>query len=121
MNSLARAVLGAVLVVVAGCSAWIDRPEAPTTTCAEWLVLAASSRTDLATAMIDSEDILESVRKAQRREPGTAEALLIQDVVQSVTKNCEVMGQPGQLVVAITMELYGGDRTYDGKPGASAP
>lgn len=121
MNSLARVVLGAILVVVAGCSAWFDRPEAARTTCAEWLALPAGSQTDLATTMIDSEDILESVRKAQRQEPGTPKASLIQDVVQSVTKNCEVMGEPDQLVVALTMALYGRDRTYDGKPGASAP
>lgn len=118
---MARVVLGAVLVVVAGCSAWLDRPEAPTTTCAEWLALPAGSQTDLATTMIDAEDVLEAVRKAQRREPGTPKASLIQDVVVSITKNCEMPGQPDRLVAALTMALYGGDRAYDGRPGISAP
>ena|SRR5215210_7076503 len=118
MTSLMSAVLGAVLVVVGGCSAWPDRPEAaPTTTCAEWLVLTAGSRTDLATTMIDAEDILEGVRKAHRQEPGTAKAPLIEGVVQSITKNCEMPGRPDRLVVVLTMALYGGDRIFDGKPG----
>ncbi len=120
MTSLARAALGAVTVVVAGCSAWFDGPEAVRTTCAQWLALPAGSQTILATTMIDSEDILESVREAQRQEPGASKASLIQDVVQSVTKNCEVMGEPDRLVVALTMQLYGGGRAYDGKPGTPA-
>jgi hypothetical protein len=116
MSGLARAVLGAVLVVVSGCAGLFERPEA-SFTCAQWLSLSAASRTEVASLIIDSEDVLEGVRKAQRREPGTPRVSLIEDVVGSTTKNCEFPGQDARPVAALAMELYGGGRKYDGQPG----
>ena len=102
-----------VLIVLAGCSLVFGDPQTPSTTCAEWLSMPDRSKTDLATVMVDSEDILESVRKSQHREPDVSKALLVQDVVQSVTKNCEIMHEPNVLVVDITTRLYGGNRVYE--------
>jgi hypothetical protein len=44
---------------------------------------------------------------------------LIQDVVGSVTKNCDPSGQPVQLVADLVVQLYGAGRTFDGYFGAS--
>jgi hypothetical protein len=80
------------------------------------------SQTDVATILVDSETTLESVRRSQHRDPGVSKALLIQDVVQSLTKNCEVMHEPELLLVDLTRQLYAEDRvdeTLD--PGAPTP
>jgi hypothetical protein len=99
--------------MLAGCSMVFREPGPPSTTCAEWLSLPERSQADLATIMVDSEATLESVRRSQHRDPGVSKALLIQDVVQSLTKNCEIMHEPDLLVVDLTMQLYGGDRVYE--------
>jgi hypothetical protein len=99
--------------MLAGCSSVFQKPEPPLTTCAEWLSLPDRSQTDLATILVDSEGTLESVRRSQHREPGVTKASLIQDVVGSLTKNCEIMHQPDLLVVDLTERLYGETRVYE--------
>jgi hypothetical protein len=122
MSRLQWATVWAIPLVLAGCSLLFRGPEPPSTTCAGWLSLPDRSQIDLATSMVDSEVTLESVRQAQHREPGVAKAVLIQDVVQSITKNCEVMHEPDLLVVDLTKRLYAGDRVYESiDPAAPTP
>lgn len=115
------AVVSGALLVVTACTVFSPIPEPPLSTCAEWRSMPERSQTDLATTMVDSEGMLESVRQAQHREPGVSKASLIQNVVQSVTVNCEAMREPDLLVVDLTMRLYGGDRVDDDWPRTPAP
>ena len=114
-------VVSGVLLVVTACTAFSAVAEPHLTTCAEWRSMPERSQTDLATTMVDSEDILESVRQAQHRGRDVPKASLIQDVVQSVTMNCEAMREPDLLVVDLTMRLYGGNQADDGWPRTPAP
>jgi len=122
MSKLHWSAVCAVLLMLAGRSLVFREPATPSTTCTEWLSLPERSKTDLATVMVDSEDLLESVRRSQHREPGASKASLIQDVVGSVTKNCEIMHEPNLLVVDLTMRLYGETRVYEtSDPNAPTP
>ena len=122
MSKLQRSACCAVLLVLAGCTTVSQGPEPPLSTCAEWLSLPGRSRTDLATLLVDSEGTLESVRRSQHREPGVSKASLIQDVVASVTKGCEIMHEPDLLVVDLTTQLYGETRVYESlDPDAPSP
>ena len=84
--------------------------------------MSDGAQTELATILVDSEAMLESVRRIQHRDARVPTALLIQDVVQSLTKNCEVMHEPELLVVDLTRQLYAEvrvDEILD--PGAPTP
>ncbi|MET1232012.1 MAG: hypothetical protein ABWY52_04075 [Candidatus Limnocylindrales bacterium] len=122
MGKLRGLGVSALLLMLAGCSLAARDPQPSLTTCTEWLSLPDRSQTDLAAAIVESNDLLESVRLSQHREPGTSRASLIQDVVGSVTKNCEVMAEPDLLIVDLIMLLYGGDRVYETlRPDAPTP
>src|SRR6266566_4166510 len=107
-----------VMVMVAGCS---TSPTAAThsTTCADWRSMAESAQTELASAIVDANDLLEAVRAGQHEGPAVPRAALIQDVVGSIMKNCELIGQPVQLVADLVVKLYGAGRAPDGYFGAS--
>ncbi len=107
-----------VMVMVAGCS---TSPTAAihSTTCADWRSMAESARTELVTAIVDANDLLEAVRAVQHVGPAAPRAALLQEVVGSVTKNCQAIGRPDQLVLDITLQLYGAGRASDGYVGAS--
>ena len=55
----------------------------------------------------------------QHQGPAVPKATLIQDVVGSVTKNCDPTGQPVQLVADLVVQVYGAGRASDGYFGAS--
>jgi hypothetical protein len=101
---------------MAGCSLLLPGPRPEAVTCAEWLAMPIARQTELAATMVEAEDLWEGVRQAQHHQPGVPRELLIREVIASVTKNCEVMRKPGQLIVDLTMQLYAGGRAYDGRP-----
>ena len=107
-----------VMVMVAGCS---TSPTAAThsTTCADWRSMAESAQTELVTAIVDANDLLEAVRAVQHVGPAAPRAALLQDVVGSITKNCQAVGGPDRLVLDIRLLLYGAGRASDGYVGAS--
>ena len=107
-----------VTVVVAGCSTGPTAATNPTT-CAEWRSTSETAQTELATAIVDANDLLEAVRAGQHEGPAVPRAALIQDVVGSIMKNCEVSRQPDQLVLDVALQLYGAGRASDGYFGAS--
>ena len=106
-----------VMVMVAGCS---TSPTAAThsTTCADWRSMAESAQTELVTAIVDANDLLEAVRAVQHVGPAASRAAVLQDVVGSIMKNCELIGQPVQLVADLIVKL-GAGRAPDGYLGAS--
>ena len=81
--------------------------------------MSETAQTDLATAIVDANDLLEAVRAGQHEGPAVPRAALIQDVVGSIMKNCELIGQPVQLVADLVVKLYGAGRAPDGYFGAS--
>jgi hypothetical protein len=97
-------------VVASGCGfAGID--EQPTlvdlsTTCEMWGGMAEGDRIALADRVVDSPELLESVRKAQRQPEGTSRDRLLLDVVGSVTKGCDVWAPPAQPVIEVVTEIY---------------
>ena len=107
-----------VTIVVAGCS---TGPAAAThpTTCADWRSMSETAQTELASAIVDGNDLLEAVRAGQHEGPAVPRAALIQDVVGSIMKNCELIGQPVELVADLVVKLYGAGRAPDGYFGAS--
>jgi hypothetical protein len=107
-----------VTVMVAGCSA---SPTGAThsTTCAEWRSMSETAQTELVTAIVDANDLLEAVRAVQHEGPAVPRAALLQDVVGSITKNCQAVDGPDQLVLDITLQLYGVGRASDGYSGSS--
>ena len=107
-----------VTIVVAGCSTGPTAATNPTT-CAEWRLMSETAQTELATAIVDANDLLEAVRAGQHEGPAVPRAALIQDVVGSIMKNCEVSRQPDQLVLDVALQLYGAGRASDGYFGAS--
>jgi hypothetical protein len=116
VDRVRTAVASVLIVVVAGCSLLLPGPRPEAVTCAEWLAMPTARQTELAVTMVQAEDLWDGVRKAQHHQPGVPGELLIREVVASVTKNCDVMGEPRQLVVDLTMQLYAGGRAYDGRP-----
>lgn len=108
----------AVVMLIAGCSATVAAPVRQTT-CAEWLAMLPGPQTDLATSIVDREGLLEAVREVQHEAPSVPQASLIQDVVGSITKDCQVIGKPDPLVVDLALRLYGGGRAPDGYVGNS--
>jgi hypothetical protein len=108
--------LPALMAAVVGCSLLRPAPEPRAVTCGAWLTMPTDLQSDLAATMVEAEDLWEGVRQAQHHRPGVPRELLIREVVASVTKNCEVMGEPRQLIVDLTMQLYAGGRIYDGRP-----
>ena len=107
-----------VTIVVAGCS---RGPAAATnpTTCADWRSMSETAQTELATAIVDTNDLLEAVRAGQHEGPTVPRAALIQAVVGSIMKNCELIGQPVQVVADLVVQLYGPGRAPDGYFGPS--
>ena len=81
--------------------------------------MSETVQTDLATAIVDANDLLEAVRAGQHEGPAVTKAALIQDVVGSVSMNCELSGQPVGLVADLIVRLYGPGRPPDGYFGAS--
>ncbi len=75
-------------------------------TCAMWSRMADSDRIALADQLVNSPELLERIRKAQRQPEGTARDALILDVVGSVTKGCDVWAPPGQPVMEVVAEIY---------------
>jgi hypothetical protein len=106
------------MILVGGCST-SPTGATPSTTCAEWRSMSGTAETELVTMIVDANKLLEAVRAAQHEDPAVAKAALIQDVVGSVTKNCDPSGQPVQLVAELVVQLYGAGRTFDGYFGAS--
>jgi len=107
-----------VMIVIAGCSTGPTGATNPTT-CADWRSMSETAHTELATAIVDANDLLEAVRAGQHEGPAVPRAALIQDVVGSIMKNCELIGQPVQLVADLVVKLYGAGRAPDGYFGAS--
>ena len=107
-----------VTIVVAGCS---RGPAAATnpTTCADWRSMSETAQTMLVTTIVDANDLLEAVRAGQHESRAVPKATLIQDVVGSITMNCDLTGQPVQLVADLIVRLYGPGRPPDGYFGAS--
>ena len=118
MTILRIALSALVTIVVAGCSTGPTAATNPTT-CAEWRSMPETAQTELATAIVDANDLLEAVRAGQHQGPAVPRAALIQDVVGSIMKNCEVFRQPDQLVADLVVQLYGPGRASDGYFGAS--
>nr|ALS91331.1 HdeA/HdeB family [uncultured bacterium] len=117
--ALRRIVLSvAASVMVAGCS---TGPTAAirSTTCAEWRSMSETAQTELVTAMVDEHNLLEAVRAVQHAGPAVSRAALLQDVVGSITKNCQALGGPDPRVLDIALQLYGSGRASDGYVGAS--
>ena len=81
--------------------------------------MSETAQTVLVTTIVDANDLLEAVRAAQHEGPAAAKVALIQDVVGSVTKNCDPSGQSVQLVADLVVQIYGAGRTFDGYFGAS--
>jgi hypothetical protein len=108
----------AATVMVAGCSTG-STAATHSTTCAEWQSMSETAQTELATAIVDTNNLLEAVRAAQHEGPAVPRAALLQDVVGSITKNCQAVGGPDQFVLDITLLLYGPGRASDGYFGAS--
>ena len=107
-----------VTIVVAGCSTGSKAATDPTT-CADWRSMSETAQTELVTSIVDANDLLEAVRVGQHEGPAVPKAALIQDVVGSVTKNCDPSGHPVQLVADLVVQLYGAGTTFDGYFGAS--
>jgi hypothetical protein len=107
-----------VTIVVAGCSTGPTAATNPTT-CADWRSMSEAAQTELVTTIVDANDLLAAVRAGQHEGPAVPKAALIQDVVGSVTKNCELIGQPVRLVADLVVQLYGAGRASDGYFGAS--
>jgi hypothetical protein len=107
-----------VMTVVAGCSTGPTAATNPTT-CADWRSMSETAQTELVTTIVDANGLQEAVRAAQHEGPAVAKAALIQDVVGSVTKNCDPTGKRVQLVADLVVQLYGAGRTFDGYFGAS--
>ena len=80
--------------------------------------MSETAQTELASAIVDANDLLEAVRAGQHEGPAVPRAALIQDVVGSIMKNCELIGQPVQLVADLIVKL-GAGRAPDGYFGAS--
>jgi hypothetical protein len=55
---------------------------------------------------VDSPELLESIRKAQRQPEGTSRERLILDVVGSVTKGCDVWALAGQPISEVVTDIY---------------
>ena len=53
-----------VMTVLAGCLLLFREPAPRSTTCTEWLSLPDGSKTELATMIVDSQDVLESFARA---------------------------------------------------------
>ena len=107
-----------VTIVIAGCSTGSATATDPTT-CADWRSMPETAQTELVTKIVDANGLLEAVRAAQHEGPAVAKAALIQDVVGSVTMNCDPRGQPVQLVADLVVQIYGAGRTFDGYFGPS--
>ena len=107
-----------VTMVVAGCSRGPTAATNPTR-CADWRSMSETAQTELATTIVDANDLLEAVRTGQHEGPAVPKATLIQDVVGSVFKSCEVIGQPDRLVADLVVQVYGAGRASDGYFGAS--
>jgi len=94
------------ILLAAGCA-----PLAPTRTtsasCFDWSTMSDQQRIDVATAIVDANGLLERVRVAQHEGPGTPRAVILREVVESVSKNCDVMHQPNLDVEDLTRRLYG--------------
>ena len=117
--TIRRIALSALLtIVVAGCSTGPTAATNPTT-CADWRSMSETAQTELVTTIVDANNLLEAVRAAQHESPAVPRAALLQDVVGSITKNCPAPGGPDQLVLDITLQLYGPGRASDGYFGAS--
>jgi hypothetical protein len=107
-----------VTIVVAGCSRGHTAATNPTT-CADWRSMSETAQTELVTTIVDANGLLEAVRAGQHESRSVPNATLIQDAVRSVTKNCELIGQPVRLVADLVVQLYGAGRPSDGNFGAS--
>jgi len=107
-----------VALLVAGCSTGSTAATNPTT-CADWRSMSETAQTELASAIVDANDLLEAVRAGQHEGPAVPRAALIQDVVGSIMKNCELIRQPDQVVADLVVELYGAGRALDGYFGTS--
>jgi hypothetical protein len=108
----------AATVMAAGCSTW-STAATNSTTCAEWQSMSETGQTELVTAIVDANNLLEGVRATQHEGPTVPRAALLQDVVGSITKNCPARGGPDQLVLDIALQLYGAGRASEGYFGAS--
>jgi hypothetical protein len=107
-----------VTIVVAGCSTGHTAATDPTT-CADWRSMSETAQTELVTTIVDANGLLEAVRAGQHESRAVPNAILIQDAVGSVTKNCELIGQPVRLVADLVVQLYGAGRPSEGYFGAS--
>ena len=107
-----------VTIVVAGCSTVPTAATNPTT-CADWRSMSETAQSELVTTIVDANDLLEAVRAGQHEGPAVTRAALMKDAVGSVSKNCELSGQPVQLVADLIVQLYGPGRPPDGYFGAS--
>jgi hypothetical protein len=107
-----------VMIAAAGC---FTGPTAATdpTTCADWRSMSETAKTKLVATIVDANDLLEAVRAGQHESRAVPKATLIQDAVGSVTKNCDLTGQPVQLVADLVVQLYGAGRASDGYFGPS--
>ena len=81
--------------------------------------MSETAQTMLVTTIVDANDLLEAVRAGQHEGPAVPRAALIQDVVGSIIKNCELIGQPVQVVADLVVQLYGPGRAPDGYFGPS--
>jgi hypothetical protein len=95
-----------MLLLAAGCSALLPAP-VYRATCVDWPSMTDGQQIDLATTIVDAQGLLERVRMVQHRELGVSKDALIQNVVGSVTKNCEVMHEPNRRVEDLILRLYG--------------
>jgi hypothetical protein len=117
--TIRRIALSALLtIVVARCSTGPTAPSNPTT-CADWRSMSETAQTELASAIVDANHLLEAVRAGQHEGPAVPRAALLRDVVGSITKNCQPLGGPDQLVADLVVKLYGAGRAPDGYFGAS--
>jgi class 3 adenylate cyclase len=112
------ALLALVTFAVAGCSTGPTAATNPTT-CADWRSMSETAQTELVTTIVDANDLLEAVRAGQHEGPAVTRATLIQGAVGSVSKNCDLTGQPVQIVADLVVQLYGAGRVSDGYFGAS--
>ena len=105
-------------IVITGCS---KGPTAATdpTTCADWRSMSETAQTMLVTTIVDANDLLEAVRAGQHEGPAVTRAALMKDAVGGVSMNCELSGQPVQLVADLVVQLYGPGRAPDGYFGPS--
>ena len=114
--------------LLAGCALFGFGPAEgnPSMTCAMWRGMTVAARLRLADQLVGgSADVLERVRAAQHEAAATSRDVLVREVEDSLSYNCEFMAQQNPLVLALFNQLYsadpGGPGTDTGAPTPRLP